>query len=159
MKEQKKAMCTYRHFTSSIVLKISDRNLRRLKQSHCVLSHIIIHQNSPLGHLHLADVHVALLGDDPLAELLVMRLEVEEVFARQLLPDHVPQPPGGPGPGAPGDGVLTGELTLRLTLQGPGHLDVLDATLAVIHRDQGRTLAEVVLVPDLEVGVEHFLRG
>ena len=122
-------------------------------------SHIIIHQNSPLGHLHLADVHVALLGDDPLAELLVMRLEVEEVFARQLLPDHVPQPPGGPGPGAPGDGVLTGELTLRLTLQGPGHLDVLDATLAVIHRDQGRTLAEVVLVPDLEVGVEHFLRG
>ena len=36
---------------------------------------------------------------------------------------------------------------------------MLDPALAVVHRHQGRALAEVVLVPDLHVGVEHLLRG
>ena len=80
---------------------------------------------SPLGNLHFADVDVALLGNDSLPELLVVGLEVEEVFARQLLPDHVAQPAPAPGPGvpAPGDGVVTRELTLRLTFQRPRHLE------------------------------------
>lgn len=33
MKEQKKAKCTYLHFMSSIVLKMSDKNLRLLKMT------------------------------------------------------------------------------------------------------------------------------
>ena len=79
---------------------------------------------SPFGHLHLPDVDVALLGDDPLPELLVVGLEVEEVFAGQLLPDHVAQAPApGPRVSAPRDGVVTRELALCLTLQRPSHLD------------------------------------
>ena len=68
---------------------------------------------------------MSLLGDDPLPEFLVVGLEVEEVFARQLLPDHVTQAASAPRPGvaAPGDGVVTRELALSLTLQRPGHLD------------------------------------
>ena len=90
------------------MLNISDKNLRRLKQ---IITETLSRYtyNSPLGHFHLADIDVSLLGDDPLPEFLVVGLEVEEVFARQLLPDHVAQPAPAPRPGvaAPGDGVVT----------------------------------------------------
>ena len=67
---------------------------------------------------------MTLLGDDPLSELLVVGLEVEEVFARQLLPDHVAQAPApGSRVSAPSDRVVTRELALCLTLQRAGHLD------------------------------------
>ena len=66
---------------------------------------------------------MALLGDDPLPELLVVGFKVEKMFASQLLPDHVPQAPApGSRVSAPSDGVMTRELALCLTLQRPGHL-------------------------------------
>ena len=128
MKEQKKSMWTYLHFISSIVLKISDKNRRLLQITRNVCysrAHPTNKIKSPFRHFNFANINVALFGNYPLPQLLVMGLEAEEMLPCQLLPDHVPQAQPHPRPGGLSpvvDGVVAGELALRLAFHWSGYL-------------------------------------
>ena len=66
-----------------------------------------------------------LFGYYSLPQLFMVGLKTEEVFSRQLLPDHVPEPEPHPRPGGLPpvvDGVVAGELALCLTFQRSGDL-------------------------------------
>ena len=115
---------------------------------------------SPLRNFNFANINMTFLRHDPLPQLLMVRLEAEEMFADHLLPHHLAQPQPGLGRVSPsiervGAG---GVFTVRLTLQRAAHSDVFDSPAAIVHRHQGGTLTEFVLL-QLQVGVEDFLGG
>ena len=115
---------------------------------------------SPLGNFNFANINMTFLRHDPLPELLVVRLEAQEMFPGHFLPDHLAQPQPGLGRLSPSiERVCTGGVfTVGLALQGATHSDVFDPTTAIVHRHQGGALTELVLL-QLQVGVEDLLGG
>ena len=115
---------------------------------------------SPLGNFNFANINMTFLRHDPLPQLLVVRLEAEEMFPGHLLPDHLAQPQPGLGRLSPSiERVGTGGvLTVGLALQGTAHSDVFDPTSTIVHCHQGGALTVLVLL-QLQVGVEDLLGG